>query len=87
MTLSEVLQCLDTFDDEATIIVAEPWTAGSAAQVVETPASGAIADIERDGLAYFLEVALARELKEDWPPGNTDQAFCERLIQYAINDA
>ncbi len=38
-------------------------------------------------MVYFLEVAIARELKEDWPSAQGEAACCERLIQYAINDA
>lgn len=58
-----------------------------AAQVIEPPGSGLVADMARDGMVYFLEVAIAREFKEDWPPEQGEQAFCERLIHYAINDA
>lgn len=87
MKLSEIAQRLDAFDVEATIIVAKPWTPASRAQVIDPPESGHVADMERDGMVYFLEVAVARECKDDWPSEQGEAAFCERLIQYAINDA
>lgn len=87
MILGEILQRLNAFDEEATIIAAKPWTPSSRAQVIEPPESGLVAEIERDGMVYFLEVAIAREFKEDWPSKQGDGGFCERLIQYAINDA
>jgi hypothetical protein len=87
MKLSEIVQRLDALDDEATIIAAKPWTPSSRAQVIEPPESGLVGEMERDGMVYFLEVAIAREFKEDWPSEQGEAAFCERLIQYAINDA
>jgi len=38
-------------------------------------------------MVYFLEVAIAREFREDWPSEQGESALCECLIQYAINDA
>ncbi|WP_395646992.1 hypothetical protein [Terricaulis sp.] len=87
MKLSEIVQRLDAFDDDATIIAAKPWASSSRAQVIEPPESGLATEMERDGMVYFLEIAIAREFKEDWPSEQGEAAFCERLIQYAINDA
>ena len=80
MTLSEILRRLDIFDEEATIIAEQPWAPSSRAQVIESADSGLVAD-------YFIEVAVAREFKEDWSPKQGEDAFCKRLIQYAIKDA
>ena len=87
MMLSEILQRLDTFGEGAAIIAAKPWSASSRAQVIEPPESGRVAELERDGMVYFLEIAIVRELKEDWPSEQGETAFCNRLIQYAIDDA
>ncbi len=88
MTLSEILQNLDAFDEEATIIVEEPWGPNSRAQVIESPSDGNISNIDRDGMSYFLEVCIVHEFKQEWSPDNGGvEALCERLIQYAINDA
>jgi hypothetical protein len=42
-------------------------------------------------LKYFLEVSIASDFLEDWIASLQDEpsasATCERLIQYAINDA
>jgi hypothetical protein len=48
-------------------------------------------EAEKLGMAYFLDVFIAREFLEDWI-GNlnaepTLQEKCARLIQYAMNDA
>ena len=86
MKLSEILLRLDAFSEEATIIAAEPWNPSSRANVIEPSESGLVADMERDGMVYFLEVAIAREFKEDWPGEQCNEFFCERLIQYAINE-
>ena len=87
MKLSEIVQRLDAFDDEATIIAAEPWIPSSRAEVIEPTEAGLVAEMARDGMVYFLEVAIAREFREDWPSEQGESALCECLIQYAINDA
>lgn len=87
MTLSEILSRLEHYDEDATIVAEQPWTPSSRAQVVMSPESGVVSDINRDGMIYFLEIAIAREFKEDWQRGEVENAFCERLIQYASNDA
>jgi hypothetical protein len=87
MTLSEIVRDLEALSGDATIIAAKPWSPISRAEVVESPDDGRISNIERDGMAYFLEVFIAREFKEDWPTDRDDDAFCRRLIEYAINDA
>jgi hypothetical protein len=42
-------------------------------------------------LSYFLEVSIAREFLEDWqaslPNPVTSTQRCDRLIEYALNDA
>lgn len=87
MTLSEILQRLHTFDEEATIIAAEPWTPMSAARVIGSPEDGLLSGFSRDGMSYFLEVSIARELQEGRPAGQNDEAFCRRLIEWTISDA
>lgn len=87
MRLSDVLRNLASYDEEATIIAAEPWTPDSAASV-HVFDTGRVSEMARDGKTYFLEVAIARELRESWTDAQGDErAFCERVIQYAINDA
>jgi hypothetical protein len=89
MTLREVLRSLGSFSGEATIIAAEPWTPASAAVVREFSAALPVAMMTDDGLTYFLEVSVAREVQcaligAGWTDSD---ALCDRVIAYAINDA
>lgn len=91
MNLAEVAERLREFDGDDTIYASQPWTEASAAIVVPEPASGGLpAAADKAGLKYFLEVSIAREVVEDWISAGQDTgslAICQRLIQYAVNDA
>lgn len=91
-TLLRVIETLDTLNEEDTIYVAEPWHEDAKALVAFEPLpKGTPEDALRLGLKYFLEVIIAKEFLEEWAehvgtkPSLHDA--CERLIQYAINDA
>jgi hypothetical protein len=87
MTLSEVVAALSDLDDESTIIASQPWSSASRAAVI-SDAPDAVDQMARDGMVYFLEVAIARDLRDDWMSINSSaDGFCERLIQYAMGDA
>jgi hypothetical protein len=96
--LADIIARLSEFDIDDTIYAREPWTEGSDAMVATEPQpedweAGGLPPPEATeaGLSYFLEINLAMELVEDWieyldaDPGAS--AICERVIQYAINDA
>jgi hypothetical protein len=86
---------LDELDGEEIIYAREPWTADSDAMVASeyqdsvpfwVPPEAAEA-----GMKYFLEVFTTREVVEGWL-SNLDEkptlaAICQRVIEYAINDA
>lgn len=90
--LGEVISGLSGFDSEDTIYAAEPWTGQSAAMVArETGASGLPSEVSEIGMKYFLEISIAQEVVverlaslDDKP---TPSAVCQRVIEYAINDA
>ena len=88
MTLLEAVQSLDSLDNKGTIYAVEPWTASSKALVAEEPEGGLPSAVQEQGMKYFLEVFIAREVLEDWltdtVPTVADK--CARLIQYAITD-
>ena len=92
MTLLETIRRLDSLDEESTIYAAEPWTADSQAIIAPEPDTGGLpAKAKKLGLAYFLEVFVARDFLEEWI-GNLDaeptlQEKCSRLIEYAKTDA
>ena len=90
VTLREVIASLDEFSDDETIYAEAPSPAARAVVAAE-PESGATPDAA-SGLAYLLEVALAREAIDvwrRWRPGRTptldDQVAA--VTYYAANDA
>ncbi len=92
MTLFEAIRDLDSLPEENTIYAAEPWTADSHAIIAYEPDTGGLpVEAQELGLQYFLEVFIARDFLEDWigslDAESTLRQKCERLIQYAINDA
>lgn len=90
--LRDTLAHLTKLDEDATIYAAEPWTCDSIAIVALEPDDGCLPKkATKLNLVYFLEVAGAREFVEGWEaslpqPANPDER-CQRLIQYALNDA
>jgi hypothetical protein len=92
MILGEVLANLAQLDREDTIYVAEPWTRESEAIIAREPDEGGVPEEVSDAkLSYFLEVSVAQEFVAGWLASQkevpTSFAICERLIDYAANDA
>ena len=93
----EIVQRLDSFDDEATIYAVEPWTDQSAAIIAYEPDEGGVpAEAAALGMSYFIGVYTASEFLEGFVrygdisgPGTPpyDWLKCARLIIYAIYDA
>lgn len=92
MKLIDVINQLDSFGDESTIYVEQPWNPDSIALVAVESEEGGIPDeAAKINAEYFLEVFLANEFLEGWL-ANLDQTppikdQCLRLIKYAENDA
>lgn len=92
MRLIEIIHDLDAFDVGGTICARGPWSVNSEATVIVAPQARQIpAAAEKLGLEYFLDVFIARDFLDDWM-ANLDaeptlQQKCQRLINYAINDA
>jgi hypothetical protein len=92
MKLIEAVEKLESFDNEATIYAATPWTESSEVIVAHEPTSGGLpTEAEKLGLKYFLEVFVARDFLDGWSAnlGATPavRQKCARLIQYALKDA
>jgi hypothetical protein len=92
MKLHDVISRIDELDEDDTIFLRPPWTEDSPAMVAfESDDGGLPAEAEEHGLGYFVEVAIAREILEDWeatrPTPPTVSERCARLIQYAVTDA
>ncbi|WP_189411527.1 hypothetical protein [Neogemmobacter tilapiae] len=92
MTLLDVIEKLEEFDVEATIYSCQPWTPVSKTTVCNEPQTGGLpkeaVDLEA---SYFLEIAIARDFVEDWLASQTNRPtsaeMCQRIIQYARDDA
>ena len=94
--LIELVERLAELDDEYFIFACEPWTEDSDAMVArEDPDRkpfGIPLEAAEAGMAYFLEVFIARdEVLEGWIASldekPTSAAICQRLIQYATYEA
>lgn len=94
--LITLVERLAELDGEDTIYASEPWTGDSAAMVAREDPESADFGIPREaaeaGMKYFLEVFIARdEVLDDWIASLDEKptlaAICQRLIEYAINDA
>lgn len=91
-TLMEIVHSCNGLNEVDTIYAREPWTEQSMAIVATEPSSGNLPeDAKNLGLRYFLEVSVAHEFLVDWCQSlerePTPKEKCQRLIQYAINDA
>jgi len=93
MTLLDLIKNLAKLDPELTIYAKKPWQLDSeAVAALPDPDERPVPpELEAQGFRYFLEVSVATEFAEGWrstkllPP--TSKKLCDRLIQYAINDA
>ena len=87
MRLIELLkQATEWSDDEATIYVAQPWSCDAEAILV-SPSPDTTEPVEQHGTRYeyFLEAFIARDFVADYEAPAERQ--CDRLIEYARNDA
>jgi hypothetical protein len=92
MTLLEVTSALDQFDSAATIYCKKPWARDSIAVVALEPESGQLPEeVQKLELSYFLEIDVAKDMLEGWMKnieGHPSlEVQCDRVIQYAVNDA
>jgi hypothetical protein len=90
VTLSDVIDRLDSFDDEETIY-AEEATRSAVAVVAREPDDGTLPQ-DAVGLAYFLEVNLAKDAIRVWAEwrGGATPTLDDKLaavIHYAVNDS
>ncbi|MEW2472145.1 hypothetical protein AB0919_45410 [Streptomyces sp. NPDC046994] len=84
-SLIEVLDRLDEVPEDATLHVAEPWSAASPACVSDD-------DCPPAGFVYLLEVELARQVIAVWSRWRdgaqpTGPQKCEAVLYYATHDA
>jgi hypothetical protein len=87
--LLEVVQRIPTLDGELTIYARQPWSHASDAELA-IEGSEEEKKAKAAGLRYFIEVFVARDFLEDWRVSvkrPTGEQSCERLIEYATNDA
>ena len=61
------------------------WSIESATIIVPQPENGSISPV--DGHDYFLEVFIIKDWLVDLDASEVSLETCNRIIQYAINDA
>lgn len=87
MRLIELIERASTWaDDDTTIYVTRPWSCDADAMLV-APAPDTTEPVEQGGKLYdyFLETFIAREVIKGL--GGSAEKRCQRLINYAENDA
>lgn len=89
-TLLEIAKGLSDLDDEHTIYAVKPWTPYSVACAVDELGESCLP--ETRGAAYLIEVNIGRRFLASWFEVDDVKEvpsleLCERLIQYATNDA
>jgi hypothetical protein len=89
-TILGIVGELNKYGSEQVICAKKEWTPQSEADVFDFDPGCRIPEISKQqGLAYFLEISVALEFLEglEAPASWTAEQVCERLIQYALNDA
>jgi hypothetical protein len=94
LTLLELISSFAgrTAREEEVVYVAAPWSCEAVAIVVDlAPDTTQALNIDGVRFEYFLEFFIALEFIEDYVKScsvaPSRRQMCERLIQYAINDA
>jgi hypothetical protein len=89
MTLCEIINSLDRLDQDETICAVEPWSCKTVATIALEPENGQLPEVAAQrGMQYVLEVSVAKEFLDAYGQAWVDpEVKCERLIEYARNDA
>lgn len=90
--LRETIQLLSQLSGDLTIYARRPWGADSEVLLAPEPEPGGLPDEARSrGMEYLIEVFVAREFLDGWVRAQAIEATvdqqCERLVDYAENDA
>jgi len=88
MKLIEILNEIrrrDDFEELMTVYVKREWSPDSDSIITQQLEDGSITPI--DGYEYFLEVFIIKDWVKELDSSEVTVAQCNRIIQYAINDA
>jgi hypothetical protein len=89
--LLQLVEQIGALDEDDVIFARPEFSADSDAATYPLTADDRVPEEPKKlGLHYFLEVSIAREVLEGLTSGKSSMTLreqCERLIQYAINDA
>ena len=75
----------DSLDDRMTVYAKREWTPNSEAILTQQPEDGSTVPI--DGHDYFLEAFIIKDWVDELESPEVTPEQCNRIIQYAINDA
>lgn len=88
MDIIHCLQRVDQYSSEEILFVEEPWAIEANIQIILDDQSQTVLDINGKKYTYFLEIFIINELLEEFSIKNmTLEEKCQRIIEYAINDA
>lgn len=92
MTLYDIIADIKNIDTSLVIFAKEPWTLNSEAiLLLQSDNAVYLEEIRFPGYKYFIEIDIALDFLNDWielfDKVPSREAQCERIIQYAINDA
>jgi hypothetical protein len=91
MTLGALLDRVDELGEDSTIYARRPWTCESEA-FATSENDVDLVELARTGVAYLLEVSIAREVIDvwrSWRAGSSPTSLdrCMAVIHYALHDA
>jgi hypothetical protein len=87
LKLRDVVEQIENFDDGLTIYAATEWSPDSPVIVAREPEAGGVPpEAASEGMRYFLEIFIAKEVLGGLRDVDLDRKT-KRLIRYAITDA
>lgn len=88
MKLKNILDDIESLDDDGVIFAREPWVLDADAIIMSSDNPESRQDLAEKGFHYFLEVFVAKEVLEVFENKQPSLEERERLlIFYAVNDA
>ena len=89
MTLSDVVDALETAKDDLCVVARRPWRRDSDALLVKLTEDGRVpSHAQEAGFEYFLEISLMKEeVLGAWQSRLTQEQRFDVVLYYAENDA
>ena len=85
ITILNEIRMRDSLDDRMTVYAKREWTPNSEALLTQQPEDGSTVPIDEHD--YFLEAFIIKNWVDELESPEVSPEQCNRIIQYAINDA